>query len=94
MLHNVTTDGAYRNGLSVISAIDLLVNECAFLNTGHFPGLASTGGTAPRAGVDLEPDHPSNSLQNVTLRRCVAAGNTDDAFNLSVNYLTTPVSVR
>jgi hypothetical protein len=92
-LHNVTTIGAYRNGLSVISAENLLVDRSFFLDTGHFPWSASTGGTAPRAGVDLEPNHPTDKLANITFRDCVASGNTDDAFGVRVNFLTTPVSV-
>eukprot|EP01048_Picozoa_sp_COSAG05_P002172 COSAG05_NODE_83_length_20755_cov_5.928011_3_plen_1366_part_00 len=94
LLHDVTTQGAYRNGLSIISAIDFLVDSCSFLNTGHFPGTVATGGTAPRAGVDLEPNHPSNNLQNVLFRKCVAAGNTDNAYDISANYLTSRVSIR
>jgi polygalacturonase len=92
-VHNVTTDGAYRNGLSIISAENLLVDNCSFLNTGHFPWDNATGGTAPRAGVDLEPNMPSERLVNVTLRDCLAAGNVDDSYTISANYLTTPLSV-
>ena len=92
-LHNVTTVGAYRNGLSVISAENLLVDHSFFLDTGHFPWSASTGGTAPRAGVDLEPNYPTDKLANITFRDCIASGNTDDAFDVRVNFLTTQVSV-
>ena len=67
-LHNVTTTGAYRNGLSVISAENLLVDHSSFLDTGHFPWSASTGGTAPRAGVDLEPNYATDTLINITFR--------------------------
>ena len=58
-----TTDGAYRNGLSVISARNLLVVGCRFLRT---------AGTAPEAGIDIEPNTPKlisgppNFLANVT----------------------------
>ena len=92
-LHNVTTDGAYRNGLSIISAENLLVDRSYFLNTGHFPWSATTGGTAPRAGVDLEPNEPTDKLTNITFRECVAAGNTDDAYDVKANFLTTAASI-
>ena len=56
---NVTTDGCYRNGMSIISAENLLVEDCTFANTGargRWNGgetlTARTGGTAPRAGVE------------------------------------------
>ena len=35
VIRNVVTDGAYRNGMSIIRAIDLLVEDCQFLNTGN-----------------------------------------------------------
>jgi hypothetical protein len=46
-LRSVTTDGAWRNGLSVISANGLHVVNSAFMNT---------NGTAPQCGIDIEPD--------------------------------------
>ena len=42
VLHGVTTDGAWRNGLSVISADGLTVSNCSFTNT---------NGTAPQCGA-------------------------------------------
>ena len=55
-MSDVTTQGAYRNGLSVIGATDLLVSNCTFANTGNKGRYneADTltpinGGTAPRA---------------------------------------------
>ena len=47
-IRNVTTDGAYRNGLSLISASNVLVTGSRFLRT---------AGTAPEAGIDIEPNH-------------------------------------
>lgn len=41
LLQGVVTDGAYRNGLSLISGQNILVENCQFLRT---------GGTAPQAG--------------------------------------------
>ena len=56
----LTCSGAYRNGMSVIHAVDLLVQNCTFRNTGgrgKYNGgdrlTAKSGGTAPRAGVDV-----------------------------------------
>ena len=90
VIRNVVTDGCYRNGMSIIRAIDLLVEDCQFLNTGNtgrYNGgeqlTPANGGTAPRAGVDLEPNLLTDVLQNVTLRNCSAVGNVDDAFDIS-----------
>ena len=83
----MTTDGAYRNGLSIISASDLLVEDCVFARTGVVRDLV-TGtvqaryGTQPRAGVDIEPDAAHDLLANVTLRRVSAIENAGDAFDV------------
>ena len=97
VIRKVITDGCYRNGMSIIRAIDLLVEDCQFLNTGNtgrFNGgemlTPANGGTAPRAGVDLEPNELTDVLQNITLRNCSAVGNVDDAFDISAD---TPHSI-
>ena len=59
LLRQVTTDSAWRNGLSVISAINLTVVDSIFKNT---------NGTNPQCGIDLEPDHPTDKLQQIELR--------------------------
>ena len=46
----------YRNAMSVISAVDLLVERTVF---------TGTNGTNPMAGVDLEPDYPHQNFRNV-----------------------------
>jgi hypothetical protein len=92
VFRNITTDGAYRNGMSVIYAENLLVENCSFRNTGNrgtYNGgdrlTPANGGTAPRAGVDFEPDAASEVLFNVTFRDVVADGNVDDAFDFSAD---------
>jgi hypothetical protein len=47
-------------------------------------GHVWNGGTAPRAGVDLEPNGAANVLLNVTLRNVYVSNNTD-AFDISAN---------
>ena len=92
LIRNVTTVGAYRNGLSVISASNLLVEDTAFVNTGaqgRWNGgdalNATNGGTSPRAGVDLEPNERTQKLENITFRRVLAMGNADNAFDISTD---------
>jgi hypothetical protein len=99
VVRNVTTIGAYRNGMSVISAVNLLVEDALFVNTGA-KGVwnggdslnASNGGTAPRAGVDLEPNMPTQQLENITFRRVFAMGNADNAFDISTD-ISTDISI-
>jgi hypothetical protein len=92
VLQSITTDGAYRNGLSVIGATDLQVLSSSFLRTGNTGRLNAgetltpmNGGTAPRAGVDLEPNGASEALLNVTFRDCVASGNVGNAWDVSTD---------
>jgi hypothetical protein len=47
LLEDLVIDGAYRNGISVIEANDLLVRNCVVQNT---------IGIDPEAGLDIEPD--------------------------------------
>lgn len=63
-------DDNRRQGISVISAQDLLVQRCVLSNTGV------TSGTAPMAGIDFEPDNAAQRLVNCVLRDCYIYGNT------------------
>eukprot|EP00039_Didymoeca_costata_P011366 m.159380 g.159380 ORF g.159380 m.159380 type:complete len:442 (-) comp15150_c0_seq3:118-1443(-) len=58
---NVTISHAYRNGISVISGSHILIQD---LNIDH------VNGTDPRSGIDIEPNKPYETLENITLRRC------------------------
>ena len=56
---------AYRNGLSVISAEHLVVEDSSFSET--CTTAANYGG--PCCGIDFEPDYHSETLTNLTFRR-------------------------
>jgi poly(3-hydroxybutyrate) depolymerase len=56
LLEGVIADGSWRNGLSVISAIGLIVRNSTFSNT---------NGTNPQFGIDLEPDTDGHRLQGI-----------------------------
>ncbi|MFO1022883.1 MAG: right-handed parallel beta-helix repeat-containing protein [Planctomycetales bacterium] len=51
----------HRQGISVIGAENLTIENCLFANT---------WGTAPSAGIDLEPDSPKQRLVNIKIRNC------------------------
>lgn len=57
-LLRVTVRNAYRNALSITNAGDVLVRDCRFLNT---------SGTPPEAGIDLEPNEPTNLIHNISI---------------------------
>ena len=59
---DVVCDNNLRQGISVVSAENLLIENCVFKNT---------WGTPPAAGIDLEPDLPTYRLREITIRNCV-----------------------
>lgn len=88
VIRDVVCHDNYRQGISVIGAENLLIENCV---------LSDTGGTAPRAGIDFEPNHAREKLVNCVMRHCTIAGNEGPGFlaylkNLSQD--TDPVSIR
>jgi hypothetical protein len=78
----------YRQGVSVISAENLLMENCIFKNT---------AGTAPMAGIDFEPNMPDEKLVNCVMRNCVSENNKGGAYEFYLKQLTAttePISVR
>ena len=78
----------YRQGISVISAEDLLIEDCV---------LKDTGGTAPQAGIDFEPNYPNEKLVRCIMRNCVSENNQGDGFEFYLKTLSStsaPVSIR
>lgn len=78
----------HRQGLSVISAQDLLVENCTF---------SGTSGTPPEAGIDLEPDSADERLVNCVIRNCVFENNSGHQILVYLKPLTNesePVSIR
>ncbi|WP_158606412.1 right-handed parallel beta-helix repeat-containing protein [Paenibacillus ginsengarvi] len=71
ILRDCLADNNRRQGLSVISADGLLVENCRFTNT---------KGTAPEAGVDLEPNGQSQPLRRIRFKNCLAEGNAGPGF--------------
>ena len=53
-------DRNHRQGISVFSVENLLIEDCV---------LSNTSGTAPQSGIDFEPDHPNEILKNVVMRK-------------------------
>lgn len=78
----------YRQGISVISVRNLLIENCQLLDT---------GGTAPQAGIDFEPNRKDEYLINCLVRGCTIAGNRGPgvlAYLGKLNSKSAPVSIR
>ena len=88
VIQDVFFDNNYRQGISLISAEDVSIHNCVFKDT---------GGTGPAGGIDLETDHPSNRLVNITVRNCIAENNEGPGFIVSPAKLSSEskdISVR
>ena len=88
LIKDVTCDRNYRQGISVISAENLLIEDCV---------LSNTDGTAPRAGIDFEPNGPTERLVNCEMRNCLIQGNGGDGIDIyipTLNGTSEPVSMR
>ena len=67
-----------RQGISVISADRMLVEDCV---------MELTCGTNPMAGIDFEPNNSHDMLRDIVVRNCVSRGNKGEGFNFSVGNL-------
>ena len=81
-------DNNYRQGLSIISVENLLVENCVFKNT---------NGTPPSAGIDIEPNSPSDRLSNVVIKNCISLNNAGSGLTVYLRKLSRrsePISIR
>ena len=88
VIRDCVCDRNYRQGLSVISARNLLVENCVFKNT---------RGGAPEDGVDFEPNNAGEHFVNCVLRNCISENNAGNGFELALSQsrnTTTPCSIR
>ena len=79
-VRNVDLSANYRQGMSVIAANGLLVEDCL---------MRGTNGTNPQAGLDIEPNRPSDELVNLTFSRVSFfnnSGNQVDVFPTCLRY--------
>ncbi len=88
VIRKVSCVNNYRQGISVISARNLLIEDSV---------LRDTGGTAPEAGIDFEPNNAEEELVNCVMRRCVSENNRGDAYTFYLRPLradSRPISIR
>ncbi len=88
VIRDVTCDRNYRQGISVITAEGLLIENCT---------LKNTAGTPPAAGIDFEPNHSGERLVECVMRNCVIENNQGYALHIYARPLdgtSAPVSIR
>ena len=86
-IHRCVCDDNHRQGISVVSAENLLIEDTT---------LKNTGGTPPSAGIDFEPDHPGHRMANCMMRRCLVEGNAGNGIFMwlsGLNASSRPIGV-
>jgi len=85
-IKDVVIDGSYRNGISVISAQDLVIDNAVIINS---------SGTNPQSGIGFEPDFMGQRIVNAIVRNSIIVGNVRDGIGLGVQDSTQnlPVSI-
>lgn len=66
VIRDVVCDNHHRQGISIITVKNLLIEDSIFKNT---------SGTAPMAGMDFEPNTNQECLVNITVRNCIIENN-------------------
>jgi parallel beta-helix repeat protein len=66
VIKDCVIDDNHRQGISVISAVNLLIENCVIKNT---------QGTSPEAGIDFEPNRKTQRLSDMTVRNCTFENN-------------------
>ena len=87
-IRDCVCDRNHRQGISIISAENLLVENCVFKNT---------KGAAPEDGVDFEPNNANDRFVNCVMRNCVSENNAGNGFEIALSKsrkTTLPCSIR
>ncbi|HBO46204.1 MAG TPA: hypothetical protein DD670_20225, partial [Planctomycetaceae bacterium] len=66
VIRDIVCDNNYRQGISICSVKNLLVDNCIFANT---------NGTPPASGIDIEPDKLFERIDQVTIQNSIIHAN-------------------
>ncbi len=85
VVRDCVLDDNHRQGMSVISVVNLLLENCV---------ISNTRGTAPQAGIDFEPNSSKERLFGIVIKNCRFENNAGGAIILSSRVTTNsePVS--
>ena len=78
-LRDVHCHNNWRQGLSIISVVNMSVEGSSF---------TGTNGTAPQFGIDLEPNRVQDALVNVLIRNCSFVGNVGGGIQFGLHKLS------
>jgi len=78
LIKDCVCDNNYRQGMSVISVVNLRIDNCI---------LKNTQGTPIQAGIDLEPSNQRAMLVDIAISNCAAINNAGTGFNVNITSL-------
>ena len=78
VVRDVICDGHNRQGISVIAAVNCLVENCKLINT---------WGTPPAAGIDFEPNHPGQPIRGFVMRNCESYNNQGCGYEFALHNM-------
>lgn len=81
LVSNSKVDGSRRNGVTITGGKQITLNNVVINNT---------FGTAPEAGIDIEPDNDGSYLENISLKN-VKIFNAKYGLQFSLNYFGSKV---
>ena len=87
VIRNCVCDDNHRQGISLCGGEDILIENVV---------LSNTCGTPPQAGIDFEPDHPTEKLARITLRNVLSKDNAGSGFDFyfaNMRDWSEPVSI-
>lgn len=82
VIKDVVCDGNNRQGISVISGVNVLLENVKMINT---------KGTAPEAGIDFEPNRANEPIRNFVMRNCETRNNAGAGYEMYLPNMATAI---
>lgn len=76
LVDNIFVDNARQNGIAIVSGENITINN---------PTCINTSGTAPSAGIDIEPNLPTDVINNITINNLITKNNDGDGLLIMLN---------
>ena len=77
-IKNCIMDNNYRQGISIVSIKNGEISNCI---------LSNTNGTLPEAGIDVEPDDPSERIENLNIKKCRFLNNFGNGLQVTTFFM-------
>lgn len=81
LIQDVVLDNSYRNGISVVSAKNVTIDNAVITNT---------SGTVPQTGIDIEPNDNNNLIENIVVRNSIINTNAANGITFWLNNFDDP----